>query len=144
VGPSDVQTFGGPWCSFREAYIRQDISSLQWCNTPGAMHRALLVDELVRAILDNCEENAETQAERHCTFLALVLTSTTFCEAALDQLWSKLPSIVPLMSLIPGLFVQDGTFVSARFIAPSVYIDSFADPKQVYDCRRQGSISLLR
>jgi hypothetical protein len=101
---------------FHEAAKKQDACGCQWPSSPftpaSAMHCALLIDELVRSILQHCEDDASTQAARQRVFHALALTSNVFREAALDQLWSRLPSVVPLMALIPGLFVQDGTFVS--------------------------------
>jgi hypothetical protein len=73
------------------------------------MHPALHVDELVRLIVQHCNDLPYKEHQR--TLFNLALTCKPLLEPALDSLWSRLPSVIPLMSLLPGLYVRDGKYV---------------------------------
>lgn len=73
------------------------------------MHPALHVDELVRLIVQHCDDLP--YKEHQSTLFNLALTCKPLLEPALDSLWSRLPSVIPLMSLLPGLYVRDGKYV---------------------------------
>ncbi|KAF8216610.1 hypothetical protein K438DRAFT_1559113 [Mycena galopus ATCC 62051] len=66
------------------------------------MHPVLLLDDVLRQILDLCPK---------ATLPAVARTCRSWKEPALDVIWSHLASLVPLLSLIPGLTCTDGVYV---------------------------------
>ncbi|TRM57957.1 hypothetical protein BD626DRAFT_411351 [Schizophyllum amplum] len=58
------------------------------------MHHALLIDEILREIFEDCEKGALSAAARTCQ---------AWKDPALDQLWRVLPSISPVLALLPQL-----------------------------------------
>ncbi|KAG6868070.1 hypothetical protein C0993_007803 [Termitomyces sp. T159_Od127] len=69
------------------------------------MQRALLIDEIIRQIFDFSAENGLA------TLNALARCCRTWEDPALDYLWTRLASIAPLLQLIPGVELVDGTYV---------------------------------
>ena len=51
--------------------------------------------------------------KRRCLFNA-ALTCKDFLDEALDALWEKLDSMLPLLKLLPALQVEDDTYVCAN------------------------------
>jgi hypothetical protein len=76
------------------------------------MHRALFVDELARSIVSHCED-ASSDCERRRTLFRLGLTCKALLGPALDALWGRLPSVSPLLKLVPDVVIRDGIYVSA-------------------------------
>ncbi|KAJ7170484.1 hypothetical protein C8R43DRAFT_92516 [Mycena crocata] len=62
------------------------------------MHSALLLDDVLRQILEFCPPGCLSACARSCK---------AFRDPALDSLWSALPSLVPLLNLVPGLVCVD-------------------------------------
>jgi hypothetical protein len=52
--------------------------------------------------------------ERHRCLLNAALSSKDFLDEALDALWEKLDSMVPLLKLLPALQVEDESYVCAN------------------------------
>ncbi|GLB41701.1 hypothetical protein LshimejAT787_1003010 [Lyophyllum shimeji] len=69
------------------------------------MQRALLIDEIIRTIFRYSSEDG------HGTLNALSRTCRAWKEPALDCLWMRLSSITPLLHLIPGVQLVNGTYV---------------------------------
>ncbi|KAJ7879943.1 hypothetical protein B0H14DRAFT_2707971, partial [Mycena olivaceomarginata] len=65
------------------------------------MHSALLVDEVLRQILDLCPRTCLPAVARTCR---------SWTDPALDNIWSHIGSLVPLLCLIPGLTCVDGVY----------------------------------
>lgn len=76
------------------------------------MHSALLVDEIFRQILDECDDLSDPSSRT--TLSRLSRCCQAWKDAALDQLWRRLPSISPLLSLIPGHVFVNGQHTLAR------------------------------
>ena len=51
--------------------------------------------------------------KRRC-LLNAALTCKDFLDVALDALWEKMDSLVPLLKLLPALQVKDGAYVCAN------------------------------
>jgi hypothetical protein len=69
------------------------------------MHPALLVDEILQLIFEinlDDEKSSLCRAARCCK---------AWKDPALDRIWRRLPSAVPLLSLLPGCSVEKGTIV---------------------------------
>ncbi|KIJ20901.1 hypothetical protein PAXINDRAFT_6680 [Paxillus involutus ATCC 200175] len=67
------------------------------------MHPALLVDEILQLIFEinlDDEKSSLCRAARCCK---------AWKDPALDRIWRRLPSAVPLLSLLPGCSVEKGT-----------------------------------
>lgn len=75
------------------------------------MHRVLFVDELARAILAHCGDADVCGASYRHTLFNAAMTCKALHEPAVDLLWNHLPSVMPLMNLIPGLYCAEGQFV---------------------------------
>ncbi|KAF7356510.1 hypothetical protein MVEN_00984400 [Mycena venus] len=65
------------------------------------MHAVLLLDDVLRQILDLCP--------REC-LPAVARTCRSWTDPALDGIWSHLGSVVPLLNLIPGLIHVEGVY----------------------------------
>ncbi|KAJ6581616.1 hypothetical protein B0H19DRAFT_1228922 [Mycena capillaripes] len=65
------------------------------------MHEVLLLDEVLRQILDLCPTACLPAVARSCR---------SWKDPALDGIWSHLGSLVPLLNLIPGLTCVDGVY----------------------------------
>jgi hypothetical protein len=97
------------------------------------MHNALYIDELVRYIVHHCEDQT-SDLERRRTLFRLGSTSKLFLDAALDSLWSRLPSMTPLLKLIPGVSVLDGVYVGHFIVYPAIELTVTPD------CRTRDDI----
>ncbi|KAF8845099.1 hypothetical protein BDN67DRAFT_1007467 [Paxillus ammoniavirescens] len=67
------------------------------------MHPALLVDEILQLIFEinlDDEKSSLCRAARCCK---------AWKDPALDRIWRRLPSAVPLLSLLPGCSIEKGT-----------------------------------
>ncbi|KAH7890834.1 hypothetical protein F5I97DRAFT_87944 [Phlebopus sp. FC_14] len=64
------------------------------------MHRALLVDEVLQAIFDNCLDDGKD------LLCCIARCCKAWMDPALDRVWRRLPSAVPLLSLLPGYLVD--------------------------------------
>ncbi|KIK98184.1 hypothetical protein PAXRUDRAFT_134735 [Paxillus rubicundulus Ve08.2h10] len=67
------------------------------------MHPALLVDEILQLIFEislDDEKSSLCRAARCCK---------AWKDPALDRIWRRLPSAIPLLSLLPGCSVEKGT-----------------------------------
>ncbi|KAJ6619867.1 hypothetical protein B0H10DRAFT_1126224 [Mycena sp. CBHHK59/15] len=65
------------------------------------MHPALLLDDVLRQIFNLCPESSLPAAARSCR---------DWRDPALDCIWSRLSSLVPLLNLIPGLSCVGGVY----------------------------------
>ncbi|KAJ6518896.1 hypothetical protein C8R45DRAFT_885102 [Mycena sanguinolenta] len=65
------------------------------------MHPVLLLDDVLRQILDFCPK---------ASLPAVAMTCKSWKDPALDGIWSHLGSLVPLLRLIPGLICVDGVY----------------------------------
>ncbi|KAJ7446699.1 hypothetical protein FB451DRAFT_1291225 [Mycena latifolia] len=65
------------------------------------MHPALLLDDVLRQILDLCPTACLPAVARTCV---------AWRDPALDGIWCHLGSLVPLLNLIPGLLCVDGVY----------------------------------
>jgi hypothetical protein len=69
------------------------------------MHRALLIDELLRQIFSIISEDGSE------TLGALARSCRAWTDPALDFVWMRLTSVAPLLHIIPGVQVVDGIYV---------------------------------
>ncbi|KAG6854013.1 hypothetical protein C0991_011500 [Blastosporella zonata] len=88
------------------------------------MQQALLIDEIIRLIFHFSEEDGPA------TLNTLARTCRAWEGPALDYLWTRLPSITPLLQLIPGVELVDGTYV-LKTTHPSPDLTRF----HLYACR---------
>lgn len=72
-----------------------------------SMHHALLIDELLRQIFSIISEDG---SEPLATFARICKAWT---DPALDFVWMRLISVVPLLDVIPGVQLVDGIYVCA-------------------------------
>ncbi|KAK7025220.1 hypothetical protein R3P38DRAFT_2953379 [Favolaschia claudopus] len=63
------------------------------------MHAALLLDDVLRQILDLCSKSSLTAVARTCS---------SWKDPALDGIWCHLGSLIPLLNLLPGLVCVGG------------------------------------
>lgn len=73
------------------------------------MHQALLVDELLRLIFSFAAEDGSA------TLSALARSCRAWTDPALDFVWVKLTSVVPLLYTIPDVYLVDGVYVCDTF-----------------------------
>jgi hypothetical protein len=78
------------------------------------MHQVLLIDEIVQDIFELCFEYADGGKEKLHDLCQVARCCKAWKDPALDRLWRRLPCVIPLLSLIPGLFQVDGVFVGAK------------------------------
>jgi hypothetical protein len=108
------------------------------------MHNALYIDELVRSIVYHCEDQT-SDLERRRTLFRLGSTSKIFLDAALDSLWSRLPSMTPLLKLIPGVSVLDGVYVGYFIVFPKIELTLAPDRRTRDDiCSEHADLRALR
>ncbi|KAJ7504293.1 hypothetical protein B0H11DRAFT_1797004 [Mycena galericulata] len=65
------------------------------------MHAALLLDDVLRQIFDFCPTTCLSAAARSCR---------SWSDPALDGIWCRIGSLVPLLNLIPGILCVDGVY----------------------------------
>ncbi|EIN09503.1 hypothetical protein PUNSTDRAFT_143049 [Punctularia strigosozonata HHB-11173 SS5] len=63
------------------------------------MHPALLVDEILRQIIEFCYSSAERKADATRTLARLARTCRAWRDPALDRLWWRLDCVAPLLAL---------------------------------------------
>jgi len=73
------------------------------------MHQALLIDEILRHIFSFISEDGLGPLG------ALARSCRAWTDPALDLVWIKLSSAVPLLQVIPGVRLVDGTYVRNGF-----------------------------
>jgi hypothetical protein len=78
------------------------------------MHRALLIDELLRHIFNYIESDDGSE-----TLRGLGRTCKAWTDPALDLVWMRLASVVPLLQVIPGVRLVDGIYVCDA-LSPSI------------------------
>ena len=59
--------------------------------------------------------------DEYLCFFNAALTCKDFLEVALDALWEKLDSLVPLLKLLPTLQIEDDAYVREN-VHPFIYI----------------------
>ena len=69
------------------------------------MHRALFIDELLREIFSIISEDSSEP------LAALARSCKAWTDPALDFVWMRLTSVVPLLHVIPGIQLVDGIYV---------------------------------
>ncbi|KAF5387314.1 hypothetical protein D9757_005710 [Collybiopsis confluens] len=74
------------------------------------MHEVLLIDELLEVVLGFCTDSA--------TLSRIARTCQAWKEPALDRVWARLDSFLPLLRLIPGLFTVNGVYLLESPIEP--------------------------
>jgi hypothetical protein len=74
------------------------------------MHRVLLIDELLRQIFSYIESDDGSK-----TLSGPGRTCKAWAEPALDLVWMRLASVVPLLQLIPGVRLANGIYVCDVF-----------------------------
>lgn len=70
------------------------------------MHRALLIDEILRDIFEFCLESGRG------TLVQVARSCKSWKDPALDKIWRRLSWVGPLLDLIPGLSYIEGVYVS--------------------------------
>ncbi|KAG9313046.1 hypothetical protein JVU11DRAFT_6486 [Chiua virens] len=81
------------------------------------MHPALLIDEILQLIFDFILEVGKP------SLCCATRTSKAWKDPALDRIWRRLPSAVPLLSLLPGFSMEGGDIV--RFSVPVHWVDTY-------------------
>ncbi|KZT21576.1 hypothetical protein NEOLEDRAFT_1244496 [Neolentinus lepideus HHB14362 ss-1] len=80
------------------------------------MHSALVVDEILRQILEECDDFSDQSTRK--TLSRLSRCCKAWKEPALDQLWGRLPRIGPLLSLFSGYAYANGVHRLDREVVP--------------------------
>lgn len=83
------------------------------------MHSALLIDEILQLIFEIVLDHGKPSlccAARCCQ---------AWKDPALDRIWRRLPSAVPLLSLLPGFSMEGVTIVRVYHFTGSVVTDLF-------------------
>lgn len=73
------------------------------------MHAALLVDEILEVILEQCEDWGIQEYRWNLSQLARCCKA--WKDPALDRLWGRLDGIQPLLHLLPGYTFDGGIYV---------------------------------
>ena len=79
------------------------------------MHSALLIDEILQLIFEIILDHGKPSlccAARCCQ---------AWKDPALDRIWRRLPSAVPLLSLLPGFSMEKYTIVRVFHLTESSY-----------------------
>lgn len=69
------------------------------------MHECLEVFDIIRLIFEDVRDDPSRFASR--TLIALAVTCRAFHDVALDTLWFKQTSLVPLLKILPRNFWQE-------------------------------------
>ena len=69
--------------------------------------------DLMAMTLSHLQANVEYNKRWEC-LLNAALTCKDFLDVALDALWEKMDSIVPLLKLLPALHFEKGKYVCAN------------------------------
>lgn len=75
---------------------------------PESMLKAMKAQGLLGEI---CGSLQDAEHSRPCDLLSLACVCQAFREPALDKLWARLPSYVPLLQLVSRKNVHDGLIV---------------------------------
>lgn len=67
------------------------------------------------------QDSKEQVSEKRRQLRDLATTCKNFKDPAVEILWTKLDSLVPLIKLLPGLTVIDNTYVSFLFPDPQCF-----------------------
>jgi hypothetical protein len=71
------------------------------------MHRVLLLDEVLRIILDHIDHDSNPRHRpAFKTFYRLATVCRAWKDPALDYLWASLVSVDPLLALLPYVSMQ--------------------------------------
>lgn len=65
------------------------------------MHPVLLIDEILRIVLDNIDSDSNRSSALK-TFYRIATVCRAWKDPALDYLWASLTSVDPLLALLPG------------------------------------------
>lgn len=83
------------------------------------MHSALLIDEILQLIFEDILDDGKSS----------LCCTARCCQAwkdpALDRIWRRLPSAVPLLSLLPGFSMENDNIVRGFCFAGSGVTDLF-------------------
>ena len=74
------------------------------------MHSVLLLDELLRIILDHIDRDLNRLPALK-TFYRLSIVCRAWKDPALDYLWATLSSVDPLIALLPHVSVLPATYL---------------------------------
>lgn len=85
-------------------------SLAETCTAKSSMHPALFIDEIIRYIFDICSEDGRS------SLISLARCCASWRDPALDIIWVRLSSIVPLLKLIPSVVLKNGIYVSFNLI----------------------------
>lgn len=83
------------------------------------MHPALFVDEILRPIFHQCLDEDTSPEDYRWQLYQLARTCRAFTDPALDLLWTRLPSIKPIMALVPGTYNAEGVYCLEREMTES-------------------------
>lgn len=84
------------------------------------MHAALFIDEILQYVFEVVLDNGKSSlccAARCCQ---------AWKDPALDRIWRRLPSAVPLLSLLPGFSMEKDGIVCHFYPLGSMVTDSFS------------------
>jgi len=83
------------------------------------MHSALLIDEILQLIFEIILDDGKSslcRAARCCQ---------AWKDPALDCIWRRLPSAVPLLSLLPGFLMENDSIVRVSHFTWLLFTDLF-------------------
>ena len=81
----------------------------------AAKYSFLSSPELMAMTFSHLQVKNDEENLKYRCLLNAALTCKGFLDVALDALWEKLDSMVPLLKLLPALQVEDNEYVCANF-----------------------------